>query len=263
MFNILNKPSTYVIKSWEASDKPNKDGVYVNIKGRKSGIVSYLFSLAGLDPIVSLIIDRENIRFKEASIRGFTSSVTSISKVCTGKFGYSKPFIWLLSLSISGFYLLTQGGSTSAIGIGLILLGFIIYSINKTTTLSVTFLDGGYNGFAFKRSIIEGKNIDAAAAERIIAIIEMIMLGRDTPRVVPDEVSSESKTDGFDFGAKAHEKMEALKEKARDTSEQVASKAAASLAAKSSTGSKFCPSCGETITKEDKFCGGCGKKTSY
>lgn len=264
MFNIFNKPSTYVIKSWEATDEPNEDGIYVNIKGRKGGLIAFILSFIGIDPIVSLIVDRENIRFKETSLSGFNATVTSISKVCSGSFGYSKP-LWLLIVTLLiglSIFDVVGGGSGYFFGTIVILYGLYSYFFDKTTKLGVTYLDGGYSGFAFKRSLIEGQNIDAAAAERIIAIIEMIMFGRDKPRIVVDEISPEVKSEGFDFGAKAQEKIQVLKEKARDASEQVATSAAANLAAKKSSDKKFCPSCGETITIEDKFCGGCGHKTN-
>ena len=60
---------TYVIKEWFASETPNQEGIYVHIKGRKGGLMSFFMSIVGIDPTVSLVIDHENVRFRRGSWR--------------------------------------------------------------------------------------------------------------------------------------------------------------------------------------------------
>jgi hypothetical protein len=44
----------YVVKSWFADKRPNPHGHYVSITGRAPGLISWLLSLLGVSPIVSL-----------------------------------------------------------------------------------------------------------------------------------------------------------------------------------------------------------------
>ena len=255
----LRGPETYVIKEWVASETPNQDGVYVHVSGRKSGLISWFLSLVGIDPIISLVVDRENVRFKEGTWTGFDMVVTPIGKLCSGRYGYVKPFWSSASLVFIGLMLLVP---SFGISILMILWGLYSYFANKTTKLGVTYLDGSGNEFAFKRSIIEGKNIDEVAAGRIISIIEMIMLGRDKPNFNSDESRSSG---GIDAGEQARQKMDAFKAQAMRAGERAASKVAASLGTASENLSRAasapalkCPGCGESITAADAFCGSCG-----
>lgn len=256
-----NGTQTYVIKEWIASETPKQDGVYVHITGRKSGLISFLLATVGIDPTVSLIVDREFVRFKEGSWTGFKSCVTPIEKICSGHFGYSKPFWSTVFWVVIGFVLLVP---TFGISLILILGAIFFYFLNKTTELGMTYIGGGNNGFAFKRSIIEGENIDEFAAEHIVSIIEMIMHGKDKPRAVNANAGARV-SGGVDAGEQARQKMDAFKEQALRAGERAASKVATSLAAASENMARAakapeskCPSCGETTKSEDVFCGSCG-----
>lgn len=261
IFSSLKGPETYVIKEWVASETPNQDGVFVHISGRKGGLISWLLSLVGIDPIIALVVDRENVRFKEGTWTGFDMVVTPIGKLCSGRYGYAKPFWSSAFLVLIGFILLVP---TVGISLILILWGLYSYFANKTTKLGVTYLDGTGNEFAFKRSIIEGKNIDEVAAGRIISIIEMIMLGRDKPHFINGDVVGRA-PGSVDVGEQARQKMDALKAQAMRAGEMAASKVSASLATASesisravSTPEMKCPGCDATVTVGDAFCGSCG-----
>jgi len=252
---------TYVIKEWFANETPNQNGIYVDITGRKGGLIAFILSLVGIDPVVSLVVDRENVRFKEGSLNGSESWVTPIEKLCSGNYGYAKPFLGTAIWIVIGVALLVPSFGVSLI---LILGAAFYYYLNKTTKIGVTYLDGNGNGFAFKRSIIEGKNIDEVAAGRIVSIIEMIMLGNEKPRAINIDAGTHS-SGGIDAGEQARQKMDAFKAQAMRAGERAASKVAASLGSASENLSRAgsvpalkCPGCGESITADDAFCGSCG-----
>lgn len=256
------KNPTYVIKEWFASETQNQDGVYINIKGRKGGLISFVLSLVGINPIVSLVVDRENIRFVSGSWNGFESNVTPIEKICSGQYGYAKPFWGTVIVTIIGIGLLVP---SSGISLLLIVGAIAYYFFNKTTKIGVIYISGGNDGFSFKRSVIEGENIDEVAAGRIISIIEMIMLGKDKLSTV-DINGGARAAGGVDAGEQARQKMDAFKAQAMRAGERAASKVAASLASASenmsnavSQSEKKCPGCGESIKAADTFCGNCGR----
>lgn len=252
-----NSTQTYVIKEWVANETPDHNGVYVQIKGRKGGLLAFLLTFVGVDPVVSLVVDHETVRFNEGSWNGFSSTVTPLEKLCTGQYGYHKPFWGSVILFFLGILLASE---TNYVSLVFSLWGLLNYFFNKTIKIGINYISGSNNGFAFKRSLIERQNIDENAAERIIAIIEMIMLGRDKPRAINVDVRT-STSGEMDAGEQARQKMEAMKAQALRAGGQAASKVASSLAAASEAGAQkasVCQKCNAAITVDDKFCGNCG-----
>ena len=272
---------TYVIKEWFASETPNQDGIYVHIRGRKGGLISLLMSLVGIDPTVSLVVDRENVRFTEGKWTGFDSWVTPLNKLCSGHYGYSKPFWSTVLWIIIGVALLLPSSGLSLI----LILGVIAYYfLNKTLVLGLTYIGGGVerskDELQFKRSLIEGKNIDEFAAERIVAIIEMIVRGAEKPRalhvdagaqVTASESIHRAANELTTAAVHTLQRTEVLAAQARQMGERTAAKVSASLAASSATVSPTddqeatkeatkCPNCGAAVSPDNVFCGGCGHK---
>lgn len=267
---------TYVIKEWFASETPNRDGIYVHIRGRKGGLMSFILSFAGIEPTVSLVVDRENVRFRVGSWTGFKSWVTPLQKLCSGHYGYSKPFWGTVFWIIVGVALLLasygQRGDALRLAVGLgivVILGAIAYYfLNKTLVLGLTYVGGGgvHSGdqFAFKRSVIEGKNIDEIAAERIVAIIEMITLGAEKPRPVGTVGGARATTsETLDRVADVQEtvKQGALDSQARPQEPPVQRRAhGAGARPDAGSGVARCPSCQAPIAAGSVFCVECGAK---
>lgn len=271
----------YVIKEWTARDTPDKDGIYIRITGRKGGFISFVMSLVGIDPTVSLVVDHENVRFKRGSWTGYSAWVTPLNKLCSGQYGYSKPFWSVFFVVAVGILLLIP---TRGISLLLILGGIAYYFLNKTLVIGLTFVGGGniYSGdaLAFKRSVIEGQDINELAAERIVAIIEMIVLGADTPRPSigadsprpsASETLNRAANDLVNTAERARQKAEAFSGQASEMGERAAAKISSLVANTnasntSSTGHpRFrgsCPKCQRPVLDTDVFCGECGTQVA-
>lgn len=277
--------ATYVIKKWFASETPSAEGMYIHIVGRKGGLLSWLLSLVGIDPTVELTVDRENVRFRIGSWTGYQSWVTPLQKLCSGHYGYSKPFWGTLVWVIIGLVLLSDPLGLAgyrdqsrwlSLGLPLIVILSAIgyYFLNKTIVLGLTYIGGGVahsvDQFAFKRSLIEGQHIDEGAAERIISIIEMIVLGADKPRPVgrvqerPDSatVLAEAKGELRNLATRALSKTESIARQVAQASERAATSigSTASDATAASSKSAKCPGCGVSVASNDLFCANCGHK---
>jgi hypothetical protein len=258
LFSLIKSPSTYVIKEWFANETPNENGVYIEITGRKSGLISWVLARVGIDPIVSLVVDSKNVRFKEGGMSDFSMVVTPVDRLCSGQYGYSKPFWWNVLFVLIGLFFVID---TKGISILLVLWGLYSYYFNKTITLGLNYLDGNGDKFGFKRSLIEGKNIDEAAAGRIIAIIEMIVQGSDKPNFQPDITPA----NGTEAREQARQKVDAFRAQAMQIGGRAATKVAASLSAASENIKREtpaealkCPACTGPIMVDDVFCGNCG-----
>lgn len=254
-----------VIKQWSASDTPDGIGEYVRIHGREAGLINFLLSFVGIDPTTTLAIDNRSVRFEQGSIAGFVKQVTPLTSVSTASYGYHKPWFVAINIATAGVLMMVFLDSI-ILWIGLLLLIFapIYYFLNKKFFLKIADHSGGKPiEIVFKRSVIEGKSIDQDAGEKIVGIIEMLLLGLSAPRAArPSIPGADASAEVDAIREQARQRMENLKLQAMRAGERVASKAAASLAAASgsanASGAK-CPGCGAAITVHDTFCGSCGR----
>lgn len=233
----------YVIKEWFANETPNRDGIYVQITGRKGGLMSWLLSFVGIDPTVSFVVDHENARFTRGSWTGFTSSVTPLEKICSGSYGYSKPF-WgtAFCMGVGVAILLSSNGIFPVIVSLIVIAGAsAYYFLNKTLVLGLTFVSGDLsNRLTFKRSLIEGINIDENNAAKVIHIIETLVKQGSVPAQAASRWATEASS------------PEPAVEETTVTGQQATrSPTAAAIIA-------FCPECGTNNTDASAVCKGCG-----
>jgi len=277
-----------VITEWKASEQPDENGEFVHIRGRQAGVLSFLLSLVGIDPKFSLTVDNRSVCFEKGSLNGFVRSIVPLDRVASASIGYAKPWKGCM---IAGGVSVALPFVAGSIWIGIIglIAAFLYYFLHKVLFLAVNDNGGKPYELDFKRSVIEGQNIDEKAAERIVAIIEMLMLGTDSPRSMsPDRKTYASPGEalnhaGEELTAVAERirlRTDNLSEQARKVGGQVALKVATSYAVARSEPEKdvtapssanpappvqqalLCPQCSVPYAAEDAFCGSCGHQLS-
>lgn len=168
----------YVIKYWHASNQPDSDGNYVLIQGRREGFFSWLLSLIKIEPTVEIRVTRNEVRFAEGSFQGRSETITPMRGVCSASWGYEKPLMKALimffvlsgvfssmGLSLGGR---DAGGILALLGFGLALvIAIFIYSLNKVFTVGFVAQSGAPYWIRFKKSVIEGHEINAQQAEYV------------------------------------------------------------------------------------------------
>lgn len=225
----------YVIKEWFADETPNADGVYINIKGREGGLVSFLLSLVGIDPTVTMVVDKENVRFQEGSWSGFFQRITPVGMLCSGGYGYAKPWKSAVVMAVLGFPLLPFFG----LGLILILGAILYYFLNKEMKLEFSDIGGRTSAIEFKRSVIEGLKVDEREAARVIRILEALTQGKPPQREISPPVQKSAPV------------FKPLPEPTVGAKAQEAVNATVSPAA-------FCPNCGERRRSNLMVCASCG-----
>jgi hypothetical protein len=164
---------------------------FLKIAGRASGIISWILSLCGIDPVTSLHCNRDTIKFEEAALRYGKKTLSIPLVAITGvSSGINKPFGFLVfgiifvlggilgAISLPSY----AGGSKAAVFIIGLIIGAIflyLYSLKKTVMFSI--YNGGDKPIAsirMKKSIIEGQSIDelkfeTAANELNKAVLEI------------------------------------------------------------------------------------------
>ena len=177
----------WVVKSWEASPQPNANGEFVRITGRQEGIISWLMSLVGIDPTVSITVTKKNFRFESRTFWGHIRRTIPVSRISEIQDGFQRPWLAPIIFGLIGlliflfmFPLLFDGEVLSAFGcvfLAIIFFGiaYLIYRLNRYFVIGVFGFGGTLVGATFKPSFIEGQKIDADAAERVGVIIQALV----------------------------------------------------------------------------------------
>lgn len=160
--------AAFVITSWQAHDQPQPEtGEYVRIQGRAGGLISWLLSLVEISPTFRLVVTADMIALEEGSLQGFVRVLTPIENTCSTSYGYAKPWKEALALTVViGFF------TFFLLGIPGLIVGGLYYFLNKTLTIGFTDKGGHSRTIQFKRSVIEGINVDETTAGDVCAIIQ-------------------------------------------------------------------------------------------
>lgn len=150
-----------VIKKWYAADKADENGNYVHIVGREGGLLSFLLSLMKIDPTSEVQVKDSMIIFTESSFAGKIKRVIPINSISSAFYGYEKPWKQALGITIAGLPIFCIG----------LIAGPLYYFLNKNLTVAVVEASSWTGAFSFKRSVIEGQNIDEDNANKVIDII--------------------------------------------------------------------------------------------
>jgi len=154
-----------VIKKWYASRTADQAGNYVHLVGREAGLFAWMLSVIGIDPTTEIEIKENLIVFTAGSLSGKQKRVIPMRSVCSTYYGYVKP--WQMAL--------TLGVLLSPIFFLGLVVGPLYYFLNKQLTVGVVENSGWIGGFSFKRSVIEGQNIDETKAYEVIDIIRALI----------------------------------------------------------------------------------------
>lgn len=162
------------VKEWRVDE--NAD-VKVHIKGRKAGLISWFLNFLKIDATTILELRSNQVSLSDGSIAGQIKEIVPLTGTCNLGTGYLKPFgyiiaaigcfLWALygmaSDNVSGFWVLLQICAA---------IGFVAaYFLNKCMIIYVTPDSGSSIMIAFKRSLIEGVDVDENAAAKVIKLM--------------------------------------------------------------------------------------------
>jgi hypothetical protein len=178
-----------VVKKLFHSATPREDGAYVEIVGRQSGLLAWLFALLKIDPTIEMRVRYTKVEYLASSLSGFNRVVLPIESVASVFFGVSRP--WLLALTwlflfLAGAYVAAELGSTPAV-IGLILGGILvavlIFVLKRERMIGFTDVTGEDYKLILKRSVIEGQEITEQVLDDISKIILALVDAHKKPRI--------------------------------------------------------------------------------
>jgi hypothetical protein len=151
--------SALVIKAWKAEKKPiDSQNNFVSIYRREGGLIAWLLSLMGIDPMTTITIGLERLGFTSASLAGSASKLISLEAICSTFYGYHKPWkaaASMLAVSAILSLLLSSAGAHGVAGVVLLIgvaVALIYYFLNRTLTLGFIEDSGVPSAIQFKRS---------------------------------------------------------------------------------------------------------------
>lgn len=165
-----------VVKNFFVSRAPREDGVYVEVVGRESGLLAWLFALLRLEPNFSLTIMFDKVSYQSSSIRGFTRVVLPVQSVSSVYFGTTRPWAsalgWFLAFVFAAYVAAKAGSVLGVVLLVLIgvLVAVLVFVFKRELCIGVTEITGEDYELRVKRSAIEGEEISEAALAEITQI---------------------------------------------------------------------------------------------
>lgn len=177
-----------VLKEWKTSDKPlDKSGNYIMIRGRQPGLVAWVLAHVGVDPTTSLKVNANRVEFSRASLAGTDFRMIPLGSISSTYYGYHKPWGAALGVFFLLFWLsgslavgLPSSGVAKALGalftftisLGIALL---YYFLGRTLVLGFVEESGHVSAMQFKRSIVEGVEVNEQQARYICEVTQFLI----------------------------------------------------------------------------------------
>ena len=190
-----------VISEWHVANQPNAQGEFIAIRGRAPGLFSWIMSLLGVERGVRMVATAQHIRFQEGDLGGSSTRIIHLDKICSTYYGYKKPWaeaailIFVLATPLAGI-----GAQVMNSGIGgvfgfiaAIVIAAIYYALNKRMTIGLVEMSGVVNQIVFKRSVLEGINLDENSSSQASDVIQWLM---DSARTGSGGVATSSTQQG-------------------------------------------------------------------
>lgn len=247
-----------VIKSWSVKSNPEQGEPYVRVVARESGFWAWVFSLLGIDATTTLQVSQTRIEFEQGSLAGFIRRLTTFNHISSTFYGRYKPWktaLGILAICLSIGVSIGNGWALLAFAIIGLIGGGLYYFLNRELTLGFNEDSGVAMAISFKRSVIEGQEINEDQLQKIIQIIE---------NLIKHQGVSVGKVDmgGRPVSARNAERAPtSVKEVLAGPAPVVAPVQQQVVPPPPPRPATFhCPQCQNSITPDDVFCGSCGHK---
>lgn len=161
-------------------DSTMREPIFIDIQGRKPGLVSWFLALIGIDPTEKLLVSKDEVVFEEASLSGETTYSVPVRSISATLTGFRKPWELILIavvfglMAIISLFIRDMGGTGFIIFVVLAVIFVVAYALNKKIMIAIESRGGRTIGMAFKPSVIEGITINIEKAKETMKIVREI-----------------------------------------------------------------------------------------
>lgn len=179
---------TIVISEWHVDLEPNSQGEYVAIRGRASGVLSWIQSILGVDRGIRMVVTKHHIRFQQGDLGGSSTRIIPLENICSTYYGFARPWfatllVITLSLILSYFWFKGQVTDENRLYLKILavgwsfLIGGIYYLLNQRMTIGFVEHSGEMVKLVFKQSALEGIKLNEQTSAQACDIIQWLMDG--------------------------------------------------------------------------------------
>ena len=168
------------VKEWHVDENaPSK----VIIEGRKAGLIGWFLSLLRIDSTTRFELKGNYVTFLEGSLAGQINEIVPLTGTCNLGTGYLKPFSYIIAAGFCFVWFVLGLFNNSVGGIWVFLrlvmsVGLVVlYFLNKCMVFYVIPDSNSPVMIAFKRSIIEGVDVDEDSVNKVIRIMSSSIRG--------------------------------------------------------------------------------------
>lgn len=174
------------LTEWNVGEVPlDVDENFIRISGSQGGFLGRILVFLEIDPTTSLKVSPERVEFTSGSLYGTEYRVIPLLSVCSTYSGYRKPWRLALAIAVLSFFLSSavgdavhSGGLTFflfVLGVGVALL---YYFLNRSLTLGFVEHSGVVSRVRFKRSEVEGVDVNVGQGHYICQIVQALIEAR-------------------------------------------------------------------------------------
>ncbi len=157
---------------------------HVQIRGRKAGILAFLFTRMGIDLTMSLDISDSRVELIASSLSGRLHEIIPLTKISSVGVGFSKPVLALvLAFAVLPFgcFMLFHSLPAAFFLLASALALFFFFLFQKTLLIYFTSESGNTAALSFQRSFFESVSVSEADAYRIINILTALLENVSAP----------------------------------------------------------------------------------
>lgn len=146
----------------------------MRIEGRQEGILSWLMVILGIDTSVVLFLSTTDVELRMHSLlNGFVYRVIPLNHVASVEGGFVKPWpllIVALGAVLGGAFMGWSAGRWTFLLLGLVVavVMIVLYTLQKTMSLTIEATNGSWVRVQVKRSVIEGVVVNEETTEMLV-----------------------------------------------------------------------------------------------
>ena len=172
-----------VISEWHVANQPNFQGEFVAIRGRAPGFLSWILSLLGVERGIRMVATRDHISFQEGDLGGSSTRIIHLNKICSTYHGYKKPwaeaFVIMFTVAgpLAGILMEVMDSPVGGVigFLAAITCAGLYYALNKRMTIGLVEMSGVPHQIVFKRSVLEGIDLNEQSSSHASDIIQWLM----------------------------------------------------------------------------------------
>jgi len=155
-------------------------GPILEVTGRRAGLIGWLMTVVGLEPVTKLVVTDHDVSVRRAGIGGVLRYVVPLDRVASTHCGFIKPVASLiLGVLVALGGVLAFFSRNKEIGVGALVIGvvlIIIYFVSTRLSLSVESKGGMIVGLGFKSGVIQGATVGLEDVTKAVDLINRHVL---------------------------------------------------------------------------------------